>query len=90
MNPLEEHIATYIYDLNDPDGVYEVYAIYDTLKDMDDRTPSFYDLFNKEGICVNEGNPYYNVPSWEYVYNKYYIPSTKASGDDHLSFKAIF
>jgi len=74
---IEEHLATYIYDINDPDGVYEIYAIHDDVNDISNRKISFYDIFTKDGICVNKEDHYYNLPSWEYVYNKYYKPRSK-------------
>lgn len=72
----DEHIATYLYDAEHDDGVYEVYAIYDSWSDRDDRKISFYDVFNKKGICVNEGDPFYSLPSWQDIYDLYYSKIT--------------
>lgn len=69
----DEHIATYIYDERLDYGVYEVYAIYETMTDRDNRNVSWYDVYDKNGECVNEGNPFYTMPSWQYVFDKYYL-----------------
>lgn len=72
---LEEHVATYIYDDRLSYGVYEVYAYYDSIRDRDNRNVSHYDIFDKNGVCVNEGSPYYSFPSWQEVFNHHYMPN---------------
>jgi hypothetical protein len=54
----DEHIATYIYDERLDYGVYEVYACYDSSLDKCRRNVSHYDVYDKNGECVNEGNPF--------------------------------
>jgi hypothetical protein len=68
-----EHIATYIYDERLDYGVYEVYAMYETYNDRDDRNAAWYDVYDKNGICVNEGNPYYQIPTWQEIFDNYYM-----------------
>ncbi|NDG32294.1 hypothetical protein EB118_19735 [bacterium] len=69
----DEHIATYIYDPRLDYGVYEVYACYDSDLDKCNRNVSFYDVYDKNGICINEGDPFYEMPTWQEVFDKYYI-----------------
>ena len=65
----EEHVATYIYD----HSAYDVYAVYDTIADRDSRDVSFYDVYDKNGNCVNEGEPFYEFPTWREVFDSYYM-----------------
>lgn len=69
----DEHIATYIYDPIVEYGVYEVYAIYETMTDRDNRNVSWYDVFDKNGECVNEGDPFYQMPTWQEIFDNYYM-----------------
>jgi hypothetical protein len=69
----DEHIATYIYDERLDYGVYEVYACYDSALDKCRRNVSHYDVYDKNGECVNEGNPFYTIPSWQYMFDNYYM-----------------
>jgi len=69
----EEHIATYIYDPRLDYGVYEIYAVYETHPDRDKRNVSWYDIYDKNGECVNEGDPLYQMPTWQDVFDKYYM-----------------
>lgn len=69
----DEHIATYIYDERLDYGVYEVYAIYDSWKDRDNRNVAWYDIFDKNGVCVNEGDPFYQLPTWQEIFDQYYM-----------------
>lgn len=70
---IDEHIATYIYDERLDYGVYEVYAVYDSMTDRDNRNVSFYDIYDKNGECVNEGDPWYEIPTWQEVFDTYYL-----------------
>ena len=72
-NTNDEHIATYIYDERLDYGVYEVYAIYETMTDRDARNVAYYDVFDKNGICVNEGDPFYQLPTWQEIFDNYYM-----------------
>jgi hypothetical protein len=69
----EEHVATYIYDPRLDYGVYEIYAIYDTVGDRDNRNVSWYDIYDKNGVCVNEGHPWYEMPTWQQVFDNHYM-----------------
>lgn len=69
----DEHIATYIYDERLDHGVYEIYANYETPRDISNRNVSWYDIYDKNGVCVNEGNPYYTMPTWQHVFDAYYL-----------------
>lgn len=70
---MNEHVATYYYDMHKNYGVFDIYANYETRRDFDNRNVSFYDIYDKDGVCVNEGNPFYQFPTWEEVYNTYYM-----------------
>jgi hypothetical protein len=69
----EEHIATYIYDERLDYGVYEIYAVYDSDRDRDNRNVSWYDVYDKNGVCVNEGDPFHTMPSWQTIFDTYYM-----------------
>lgn len=73
-----EIVAVYHYDNNStmPDSLFEVVASYDSWEDFDKRNASFYDVYNKAGICVNEGDPFYELPSWETI-RKFYRSESK-------------
>jgi hypothetical protein len=34
-------------------------------------------------LCVNEGNPFYELPTWKEVYEHYYLPSIREGSKDH-------
>jgi len=66
---MNERVAIYIMD----DVSYEVYANYETVRDMDDRNVDYYDIYNsRTGECVNEGDPFYEFPTWQEVFDRYY------------------
>lgn len=68
---MNELVATYVMD----DVRYDVYACYDSWADMDTRNVSFYDVYNqKTGACVNEGDPWYTMPTWNEIFHTYYSP----------------
>lgn len=69
----DEHIATYIYDERLDYGVYEIYAVYDSMVDRDNRNVSWHDIYDKNGVCVNEGDPWYDMPTWKQVFDIYYM-----------------
>lgn len=69
----EEHIATYIYDERLDYGVYEIYAVYDSMTDRDNRNVSCYDIYDKSGDCVSEDDPWYEIPTWQEVFDTYYL-----------------
>lgn len=71
-----EIVAIYHYT-NKPDSTrssFEILACYDSWEDYDKRNVSHYDIYNKFGVCVNEGDPWYELPSWHNV-AKYYRSS---------------
>ena len=80
---MTEQVATYIYDRTVPYGIYNVFACYDSMKDYDERKVDFYDVYEDSGLCVNEGEPYYTMPSWDDVYQHYYLPSIQEAKQDH-------
>lgn len=66
---MNERVATYIMD----DVEYDIYACYDSYRDMDLRNVSFYDVYNtKTGQCINEGDPFYTFPTWDEIFDNYY------------------
>jgi hypothetical protein len=66
---MNEKVATYVMD----DVLYDVFACYDSWADMDTRNVSFYDVYNqKTGACVNEGDPFYEFPTWDDIFSNYY------------------
>lgn len=69
-----EVLATYYYDhaSNKPNSVFEVVACYDSWEDYDNRNVSSYDIFDKTGFCVNEGDPFYSFPTWDFIRVHYY------------------
>ena len=74
---MNEHVATYIYDITTRAayGVYDIYACYDSAFDRYKRNVSHYDVYDKEGVCVNEGDPFYQFPKWEEIFEDYYKPN---------------
>lgn len=68
---MNELVATYVMD----DVLYDIYACYDSADDMDTRNVSFYDVYNqKTGECVNEGDPWETMPTWNEIFHTYYSP----------------
>jgi len=66
---MNERVAIYIMD----DIQFSVYACYDSWYDMDNRNVAFYDVYNdKTGECVNEGDSFYEFPTWQEVFDNYY------------------
>jgi len=74
---MTEWIAKYIYDSSISFGYYNVYACYDSVEDYDQRKVSFYDIYDSEGNCMNEGDPFYSFPSWDEIYNIYWLPTVR-------------
>lgn len=83
MTTITEQVASYIYDPSVPYGTYNVFACYESLEDYDNRNVDYYDLYDKSGLCVNDGDPFYDVPSWDQVYKHYYLPSIREGSKDH-------
>lgn len=68
---MNELVATYVMD----DVLYDIYACYDSWADMDTRNVSFYDVYNqKTGACLNEGDPWHTMPTWNEIFHTYYSP----------------
>lgn len=80
---MTESVASYIYEPNVDYGVYNVFACYDSIEDYDKRNVAFYDVYDNSGLCVNEGEPFYEFPSWQDIYNYYYLPSIREASQNH-------
>ena len=80
---MTEQVASYIYDKSVAYGIYNVFACYDNMTDYDNRKVDFYDVYDDSGLCVNEGEPFYEFPSWQEIYNYYYLPSIREADKDH-------
>jgi hypothetical protein len=72
-----EIVAVYHYDHHSlsANSLFEIVANYDSWEDYDKRNVSFYDVYDKNGFCVNEGDPFYELPSWETIRKFYYTES---------------
>lgn len=69
-----EHIATYYYDNNGAgQETYEIMAIYDSVDEYARRKPSYYEIYDKSGSCLNEGAPLYEMPQYTFLYERYLI-----------------
>ena len=87
---MTEQVASYIYDKTIPYGIYNVFACYNSIQDYDNRNVSFYDIYDESGLCVNEGEPFYDFPSWQEIFDNYYMPSiTEAEKDSVRDLKWI-
>jgi hypothetical protein len=61
MSDPSELVAEYHYG----DGhVVWVYAYFESIEALDKRLVEFFDCFDGEGTCLNEGDPLYAMPSW--------------------------
>lgn len=80
---MSEQVASYIYDKTVPYGVYNVFACYDHIANYEQRKVDFYDVFDDSGLCVNEGEPYYTLPSWQEIFDHYYLPSIREASETH-------
>lgn len=80
---MNELVATYIYDPSVDYGSYSVYACYNNMQDYDNRVVEFYDLYDKSGICVNEGEPFYDMPSWKEIFEYYWLPTIREAKKTH-------
>ena len=78
-----EQVASYFYDKNSSYGIYNVFAIYNSLADYDNRNVDFYDVYDDSGLCVNEGEPFYEFPTWQQIYDFYYLPSIREAEANH-------
>ncbi|NBP04361.1 MAG: hypothetical protein EBU90_30625 [Proteobacteria bacterium] len=68
-----EHVGTYYYDMRSEHGVFDIFSCYSSNADYYSRNVSFYHVYDKTGTCLNEGNPFYQFPTWEEVYERYYL-----------------
>lgn len=80
---MTESVASYIYEPNMDYGIYNVFACYDSMEDYDKRNVAFYDIYDNSGLCVNEGEPFYEFPSWKDVYEYYYLPTVREASKDN-------
>lgn len=70
-----EIVAKYYFcPINDV-GEVTVYAYYESSLDMQNRNVSHYDIYDKYGRCMNEGDPFYQFPTWETIFDEYYMPT---------------
>lgn len=76
---MNEQVATYYYDMQADYGVYDVYAIYDTEKDFCERNVSYYEVYNKNGTCMNEGYALHAFPTFDFVKTYFYDPNLISS-----------
>ena len=74
---MNELVAKYIYDQSIIFGYYNVYACYDSMEDFDKREVAFYDVHDSEGNCMNEGDPFYSFPTWNEIYEIYFLPTVR-------------
>lgn len=79
---ITEQVASYIYDKTIPYGTYNVFACYNSLEDYDNRKVDFYDIYDESGLCVNEGEPFYDMPDWDDVFDWFYMPSIREAEKD--------
>ena len=78
---MNELVAKYVYDNYVGYGFYKVFACYDSMEDYDSRKVSFYDVYDSDGNCVNEGEPFYEMPSWKEIYEYYWLPLIREGKD---------
>lgn len=76
MQSMNEHVATY-YMTDDGSKLYDVYACYDDIAQYDIRDVQFYDVYDKNGTCVSEGDPFYTFPTWDEIFKHYYRHTVK-------------
>jgi hypothetical protein len=43
------------------------------MTDRDNRNVSCYDIYDKIGDCLNEDDPWYEIPTWQEVFDTYYL-----------------
>lgn len=78
-----ELMAVYIYrDNNHHYAEYNVYVVYDTVEAYDACDPSYYEVYDQDLVCLNEGYPLYKCPSWKDVYDMFYFPKTKGADNE--------
>lgn len=78
-----EQVASYIYDKTVSYGTYNIFACYDSMQDYDNRKVSFYDVYESNGQCVNEGEPFFEMPSWQLIYELYHLPTVREASQHH-------
>jgi len=74
---MNELVAKYVYDQSISFGYYNVYACYDSVEDFDKRNVVFYDVYDSEGNCMNDGDPFYSFPSRNEIYDIYWLPTVR-------------
>jgi hypothetical protein len=74
---MNELVAKYVYDQSISYGYFNVYACYDSMEDFDNRNVAFYDVYDSKGNCMNEGDPFYSFPSWNEIYDFYWLPTVR-------------
>lgn len=60
------------------DNKYTIWAVVEETENIDDERINYYDVFDDKGFCINEGDPFYNLPNKKEL--EEYI---KQEGDDN-------
>jgi hypothetical protein len=68
-----EKQATYFYNRDHSWGIYHVLAVYETRRDHSNRNVNYYNIYDDAGNCVNEGEPYYQFPTFSQIFERYYM-----------------
>jgi hypothetical protein len=74
---ITEKIASYIYDKSVAYGIYNVFACYHNMENYNNLNIDFYEVYDDSGLCVSEGEPFYQFPSWSSIYYLCYIPAAR-------------
>ena len=74
---ITEKVASYFYDKSVSYGTYDIFAYYNSVENYENRKVDFYDVYDNDGLCLNEGLPFYEFPSWYIVYEAYYLTALK-------------
>ena len=83
MTPITEKVATYVYDNSVKYGIYNVIASYKDLNDYNDRKVDYYEVYDDSGLCVDDDSPFYDFPTWNEIYNNYWLPSVREAEKEH-------
>ena len=60
-----ELIATYYIN----HAEYDVYALYKCWDDYDNKKVAYYEVYDSDKNCLNNGNTYYDFPTYNNIYN---------------------
>lgn len=76
MSDLSELVAAYYFGGVDR---VQVYAIYASAGDYETRTVDWYDCYDENGVCLNEGAPWWSLPTWHDCFHMYYSAKKEVS-----------